>query len=288
MTDFAERVAARYKNKKVVDSEKGGKTTIYEYSERQVQNRNREKAERVEKLRKSIGKVRSKVKRDLNSSDPEKMLTALAVALMDHTYERIGNETSAKENEHFGVTGWQRKHVSLGKGKATIRYTGKSGVKQEKVVSDASILKALRNAYEANEDDDAGIFSWEGGKVTAEKVNSYLDQFNITAKDIRGFHANAEMQTRLKAVRSKGGALPEDKKEAKAKLKEEFKEALEETAEAVGHEASTLRSQYLVPGLESTFLKDGTVMEKLKSASESGLPGRVVARYLGEFDPLGE
>jgi hypothetical protein len=74
----------------------------------------------------------------------------------------------------------------------------------------------------------------------------------VTAKDIRGFHANDEMKKQLKAVRK--GPLPKDHKERKTQLKEEFKKALEATAEAVGHEPSTLRSQYLVPGLEDDFM----------------------------------
>jgi tRNA nucleotidyltransferase/poly(A) polymerase len=62
----AARVAAKYQKKKEVPKADGkGKTTVYEYSERQVANRNRDKAERVEKLRKSIGKLRSQVWKDL-------------------------------------------------------------------------------------------------------------------------------------------------------------------------------------------------------------------------------
>jgi len=265
---------ARYKKKKQVRSEDGGKTTVYVYSERQVQHRNREKAKRLEKLSKSIRDLRAKVKRDLRSDDPEKKLTALAVSLIDATYERVGNEESASGKstqdgeKHFGVTGWKRKHVSFRSNAVFIKYVGKSGVKQEKKVTDSSIRKALRDAYEAQEDKDAGILEWDEGKITPEKVNAYLEPFNITAKDIRGFHANQEMRQRLKEVRGQGGKLSEDKKERAKQLKEEFKKALEVTAEVVGHEPSTLRSQYLVPGLESNYTKDGTVIDKFASTSE--------------------
>ena len=71
---------------------------------------------------------------------------------------------------------------------------------------------------------------------------------------------------------AKGGKLPEDKKEREKKLKAEFKEALEGTAEAVGHEPATLKSQYLVPGLEDEFLKDGTVTEKMDKKAIIALP----------------
>ncbi len=242
----------RYKSKKTVKTKDGDDMVVYEYGPRQVANRNREKAERVENLRKQITKLRAKVKRDLASSDEQERAVALAVALMDETYERVGNDASAKDG-HFGVTTWQVKHVKFKGKKATFSYVGKSGVDHVKEVDDAAIVKALRAACDGKSKSDCVI------DVGATEVNEYLKPFDITAKDLRGFHANREMKERLKAIRSKGPKLPEDRKERDELLKEEFKEALAETAEAVGHTESTLRSQYLVPGLEDDFMKDGTV-----------------------------
>ena len=253
---FALRVAARYKEKTV--SEKGN--TVYLYSERQVAHRNRKKAERIEKLRGSIDKLRGQIHKDLTSEDPEKRLTALAAALIDHTYERVGNEDSA-EDGHYGVTGWLKKHVRLNSRSATISYVGKAGVRHEKKVSDSKILKALREAYGCVEGDDACLFHYADGVVDAKKVNSYLKSFDITAKDLRGFHANSEMQEALRKIRSKGSELPRGRKEKDKILKKEFKEALDRVAEVVGHEPATLRSQYLVPRMEDSFLRDGTVVD---------------------------
>lgn len=264
MDPVVRAVVAKYKEKLI--SEKGN--PVYLYSERQVASRNRQKAERIEKLRNHISKLRKQVKEDLKSEDPKTKLTALAVALIDHTYERVGNDGSA-ENGHYGVTGWQKQHVTFGKGSATIKYVGKSGVKHEKKVTDASILKALRAAWDSVKSAKLGIFNADEVKVTSRDVNSYLEKFKVTAKDLRGFHANREMQERLKVLRGKGGKLPEDKKAREKKLKDEFQEALEGTAEIVGHESATLRKQYLVSSIEEAYLKDGTVVEKLtKSAME--------------------
>jgi DNA topoisomerase IB len=254
LDEMSLRIAARYQEKKKLESG----NTVYVYSPRQVARRNNEKADRIEKFRTSLGKLRSKVEKDLKSKDTKTKLTALVVALIDHTYERVGNDDSAEERGHFGVTGWQKQHVSLGKGRATIKYTGKSGVKHEKVVDDAKILPALKAAYDSVEKDTGGLFEGVGSK----EVNEYLSSFNITAKDLRGLHANREMQERLRAIRSKGPKLPSDRSGKDKILKSEFKKALEGAAEAVGHEASTLRSQYLVPALEDAYLKDGTVIEK--------------------------
>lgn len=259
---FALRIAAKYKDKKVSDEG----NTIYMYSEKQIAHRNKKKAERIEKLKNKMGALRKQVNTDLTSEDSTKRLTALVVALIDHTYERVGNDGSADEG-HFGVTGWQKKHIKFNSKGATIKYVGKSGVKHEKKVDDPAITKALKKAYEEADGDDGDLFTHEDGVVDAKKVNAYLKKFDITAKDLRGLHANREMQERLKAVRSKGGKLSKDPKEREKKLKEEFKEALEGAAEAVGHEAATLKTQYLVPGLEDSYMKDGTVLEKLDKKS---------------------
>lgn len=264
---------ARYKEKKEVPKADGsGKTTVYVYGPRQVANRNKAKAERVEALRGHISDLRKKVKADLGSKDDATRMTALAVALIDATFERVGNEGSA-ENGHFGVTGWTTGHVSFSKDgkKATFKYVGKSGVKHEKTVDDAAIVKALRDCC-GDKGEDEPILAAGDTKVDSKAVNDYLAEFDVTAKDLRGFHANREMQERLKAIRNKGPELPRSRKDRDKILKAEFKEALEGAAEAVGHEASTLRSQYLVPGLEDHYMKDGTVIDKLdKTASGSSL-----------------
>ncbi len=265
--------ADKYKNKKEVPKAKGkGTTTVYEYSDQQVQHRNREKAKRIEKLRNGIEKLRTQYKKDLKSTDDTTRATALVIALMDVTYERVGNEGSASDG-HFGVTGWKVKHISFGGSKATIKYTGKSGVDQAKIVTDAAVVSALRAAVKEKGDAKAIC------DATAEDANAYLKPFGISAKDLRGLHANQEMIDRLKAVRSKGGQLPSDPKERDKKLKAEFDEALNQSAEAVGHEPSTLRSQYLVPGLEDGFMSGGTVKTKMaKMERQVRLARNVLAR----------
>jgi hypothetical protein len=264
----AVKVAARYQEKKKVPKANGkGTTEVYVYSEGQVDKRNRDKAERLQKFKPKVEKLRAKVKSDLGSKDRETRLVALAVALIDETHERVGNEESAKGNRndsgepHYGVTGWKKKHVSLGSSSATIKYVGKSGVKHEKTVSTPYILSALRQAHKEAEGKDGCLFSGDEVSVTAEKVNEFLEPFGISAKDLRGLAANSLMQKALKKARK--GKLPEDKKKREEQLKGEFKEALECVSDELGHEASTLKSQYLAPNMEPEYLKDGTIIDKL-------------------------
>lgn len=257
------RVAARYQSKK--KDEEGN--VHYEYGPRQVANRHKEKAERVEGLRNHISDLRTCVRKDLGAKDPHKALVALAVRLMDLTCERVGNHESAKEG-HFGVTGWQKGHVTLKGDKATIKYVGKSGVDHVKVVDDAGVVKALRDLVKGKGDKDR-LLERDGEGVDPSDVNEYLSKFDITAKDIRGFRANDEMCKALRKEREKGPKLPFARKDKDKILKGEFQSALEAVAEIVGHEATTLRSQYLVPGLEDTYTHDGTVLKDLTGGKKA-------------------
>ena len=258
------RLAAKYKNKKEVPKADGkGTTTVYEYSPRQVAQRHKQKAVRIESLRKKMDDLRKKAQGDLTASDPKTRLTALAVCLMDETYERVGNEQSA-EDGHYGVTNWTADHITLGDKAATIKYTGKSGVKHEKKVNDARVLKALRKAMKGKSKGDKVLCDGDECSILAKDVNAYLKPYEITAKDIRGLHANEEMKRHLAEQRKAGPSdLPPSRKEKDKTLKAEFQAALDLAAAAVGHEASTLRSQYLVPSMEEAYVHDGTVIDRL-------------------------
>ena len=256
------RLAKKHSYKEKRKEESGNIT--YVYDEKHVKERTRKKSNQVEKLRKSIPKVRAQIKKDLSSDDEKTKYTALAAALIDETYERVGNKQSAEENKHYGVTRWLVKHVSFSGSTAKIKYVGKSGVNQEKSVSDSKVVSVLKEACKGKSKSDR-VFEEDDFMVNRKTVNAYLKEFDITTKDIRGFHANDEMITQLKKARK--GSLPKDAKEKEDKLKEEFKEALEETAKVVGHEASTLKNQYLVPSLETSFMNGGKIISSLNKAA---------------------
>jgi DNA topoisomerase-1 len=165
------------------------------------------------------------------------------------------------------VTTWEVGHVSINGGTATIKYTGKSGVDHEKKITDKKVVSCLKDAIKDKKKGDLILSSKNDDAectISASHVNEYLKPFEITAKDIRGLHANEEVRERLKEVRKKGPKeLPKARKEKDKILKAEFLEALEGAAEAVGHEPATLRSQYLVPGMEDAYMHDGTILDKL-------------------------
>lgn len=274
--------------KEVPKADGSGTTTIYEYGPRQVAQRNKAKAVRIEALRQKITDLRKQVHADLTAEDSDTRLTALAVSLIDETYARVGNEKSAKAGHH-GVTNWQTDHVTLADKSATIRYTGKSGVEQAKRVTNARVLAALRKALEGKSKGDKVLCDGDECSILAKDVNTYLKPFEITAKDIRGLHANEEMKHHLKEQRKAGPDLPRARKDKDKILKAEFKAALELASAAVGHKDSTLRSQYLVPSMEASYTHDGTVLDRLDkkaTLSDSEKEERESARLVRQSPKL--
>lgn len=242
--------------------------------------RENKKMEALERLRSSITDLRAKVRKDLSSKDERTKCQALVVAVIDEVYERVGNKESEKERGHYGVTGWKKEHITSKGREIHVQYVGKSGVKQNKVIKDEVIVKELKKMLEGK-DKDQFIFDYEcegsRTRVSPTLINEYLEPFKITAKDIRGYHANDLMKKALKDLTSQKDIDPKDKEKHFKKI---FDKALSDVAAAIGHEPETLRNQYLVPHLEKTFMKDGKVIESLNKKMSSLSPQNVVNAYL--------
>ncbi len=252
-----ELTAAEYVKKR--EEESGNVTYIYD--EKHVEKRNKDKAKKIDSLVKSISTLRTQVKKDIDHEDIKVAIPALAVALIDDTYERVGNRYSAKDMKHYGVSTWLKKHITFSGSKAIIKYVGKSGVNQKKEVNDSKIVSALK-ALTKDKNDSDPVFQMDDYVLNDNLVNKYLKQYSITAKDLRGMHANREVRENLKRIKK---TPPKDQKEKEKQRKEEFKEALEEAAKEVGHEANTLKNQYLVPGFEEKYISTGNIMGKASS-----------------------
>lgn len=233
----------------------GGKYYQYVYSEEDVAERHAKKAQKIEGLKSRERALRDAVRRDVQAGDP----VALAVGLILTTYERPGNNESAATG-HYGVTGWECRHLSFSGRRAIIDYIGKSGVHQTKVISDPVLVAALQDRYRQCSRDGSKILG-----VSASAVNRYLDSFDVSAKDLRTFGANTEMQKELAKARAAGPNLETLKaRDVKKTLKAEFNSALGIVAGRLGHTTSVLRKQYLVQGIEPAYMENGTVLRAFR------------------------
>jgi len=233
---------------------------------KEEKSRRQKKTKAVRHLASQIDKIRKKVSDDLKSKDHKTQITALAVALIDKTAERVGNNSSAKDG-HFGVTGWRGKHITVSGSNITIKYVGKSGVEQEKKFSDAPIAKLLKECKGNCGENSPVLITKDGVRINAKQVNEYLKDYDVTAKDLRGYAANQLLVDTLS--RLKKPSDPDERKEV-------FKKAIKEVAEKVGHQEATLQQHYLLPDMEDDYVGKG-VVRKVKDASEGNRLNRFEA-----------
>lgn len=206
------------------------------YDEAHVKQRWKKKVNKLKSLESGIKKLRTKYKADLKSDDPKVRALAAIVGLIDETAMRVGNDDSVDEFGTFGATTLKKEHARVSGSKIRFKFKGKKGVDQDVEVSDSAVVKELKALMAGKKGKDF-IFEYEDDKrIRAKVVNRYLADFGITAKDIRGFHANHLMKQQLKKTK-------------------DFDKALESVADEVGHEEKTLMNQYLDPALVKKYKK---------------------------------
>ena len=237
------------------------------YSEKEIKARWKKKTGQIETLANLIQSLRYNITKDLQSDDEKVFLTAICLYTILCTGERVGNEISANAG-HRGVTGFLKSQVSTDGNKVTFRYTGKSGVKQEKVVTDEKLANNIRKALKMS--DSKYLFcTSDGFCIKADRVNRYLKDFDVTAKDIRGYSANRWIIERLKA-----NDIPKEEKERK-KL---FLRVGRDVASKIGHGLGMLRKQYLIPDLESLYIEKGKIVN-IKDGGSYSHGGSVADKY---------
>lgn len=208
------------------------------------------KKQHIENLANNLRSLRISVTKDLSSESEKDRLTALVISIMDKTGERVGNNESAS-NGHFGITGLKKRHVNISGNTVSLNYVGKSGVKHEKTFTDEKIAKNLKRAIE-NTPTDSVFMTSEGFKISNDRINRYLSEFEVTAKDIRGYSANKWL---ISGLENKD--VPKDEKERK-KI---FSKTLKSVAQKIGHGKATLSNHYIIPELESKYVEKGKIID---------------------------
>ena len=216
-------------------------------TEKELKKRWDKKRSAIKNLSKNISKLKTQITKDLSSSDERTLLIASIAKIIEMTGERVGNSNSA-ENGHHGISNLTNKHVSINGSTITLKYTGKSGVNHDNSIKNKKIATILKELKKRNK---GYLFITKDGKqIKAREVNSYLSKFNITSKDLRGYKANKLMREKLSKLKK-----TKDIKE----IKKNFNETLREVAAIIQHTPSILRSAYLLPEIEETYYKYGSI-----------------------------
>lgn len=211
-----------------------------ELTPKQLKKRWDKKRTAISTLQNNISNLRSKVSKDMGSEDEKTMIIATIVRLIDKTGERVGNENS-KLNGHHGITNLMKKHIKVNGDSITLKYIGKSGMKHDITVSDSRAASNLKTLLKK----PGEVFVTSTGlSIKSPQVNNYLDTFNITSKDLRGYRVNKLMSERLRKLKTP---------ETSGEIKKKFNEVLRDVAEQIGHTPGICRKNYLLPEIEEQW-----------------------------------
>jgi DNA topoisomerase I len=219
--------------------------------------RSGEKYQKMLVFGKALSKTREQVLVDLRAAGMTlERACAVAVRLLDLGYFRIGNEEYAEENNSFGLTTLERRHVRR-VGKALVfEFAGKSGIEHTVTIDDPLAVEALEVMRRRRGGDD-GLLAWKDGRrwrsVDSSMVNEYVGRttgIEATAKDFRTWHATVLAAA---ALAETGVAS------TKTARKRAVAAAMKEVAEYLGNTPALARSSYVDPRVVDAYEEGRTI-----------------------------
>jgi DNA topoisomerase-1 len=220
----------------------------YRYHPQWRKMRDETKYEHLLQFGKALPNIRARVEADLSKPGlPREKVLAAVVRLMEMTLARVGNPEYARENQHFGLTTLQNRHVRITRGEIMLDFRAKHGIRHRSVVRDRKLARILKNCRDlpGSElfqyiDDDNQLHTIDSGDV-----NDYLREISgrdITAKDFRTWAA-----TNLAVLAL--STLDEEKPTKKATIK-----VIKQVAEQLGNTPAVCRKCYIHPAVFEGYM----------------------------------
>jgi DNA topoisomerase-1 len=246
----------------------------YIYSQAHSAKAEAAKFDRITTFAERLPKLRFRVKKDLKRwrFDKRKVVAA-AVSLLDSEYFRVGNEAYARSNKSYGLTTLRSKHLTVKGDKAVFDFTGKSGQKHHKVVTDVEIATIVKKL-----DDMPGyeLYRYYDKKgrlhnLTSSDVNEYIKKImgdDYSAKDFRTWGG-----TMLAAVELAKASRPE----TKIARKKAMTETIKRVAEKLGNTPAIAKSSYIDPRVFEAYESPDGIAEVYKTVKNMR-PKRYVSR----------
>ncbi len=139
----------------------------------------------------ALPKIRSTVQAHLALPDlPREKVLATVVQLLETTLIRVGNEEYAKENDSYGLSTLESRHVKIEGATVRFRFRGKSGIRHAVDLQDRRLAKIIRACRDIPGqelfqyvDDDGEVHN-----IDSQDVNDYIREISggdFTAKDFR-------------------------------------------------------------------------------------------------------
>jgi DNA topoisomerase-1 len=224
----------------------------YIYSDYSKQKREFKKYNMLIHLSKNINKLKNKMKKDLLLKDFTKnKLIALILKIMDLCNFRSGSKKYEKKYGSFGLTTLHKDHIKITNSYVEIDFIGKKGVNNNCIIKNKNIQELIKKIYNLSSKDNTYLFSIiynnEKINVSISDVNNYLEEFNITVKELRTWNANIIL---LKKFKNEIEKLDDsyyklnDNKKLKI-IKKIIKKSIEKCALLLHHTPTICKSSYI-------------------------------------------
>ncbi len=183
--------------------------------------------------------------------------------LLDLGFFRVGSERYARDNETYGLTTLQRRHVHVSGGVVHFDYPAKEHLHRVVDVADPEAARWVR-ALIARTDPDGSFLAWrrpdgEWQPVHSSHVNAYahtLTGIDATAKQFRTWAG-----TVLTAAALGGATSPA----ARARTPELA--AIKATSALLGNTPAVARAAYIHPGVLDAFAGGRTIAPAVTAAA---------------------
>ena len=261
-----------YLNKKVLATgiDKAGRKQ-YIYSENSKKEREFKKYCQLVKICTNMKKLKKKIDTDLEQNNFTKnKIIALILRIMELCNFRSGNKYYEKKYGSYGLTTLHKKHFKIKKNKIEIDFIGKKGVNNSCIIMNKNIQRIIKNIYNLSTKNNPYIFSIYSNdnnnmNITINDLNKYLEEFNVTTKDLRTWNANIiflkNLQKELYFLDNTYYNKNDDKK-IKIK-KKKIREAIKLTSVSLHHTPTICKNSYIYKDILNKIEKNDILINRL-------------------------
>jgi DNA topoisomerase-1 len=230
----------------------------YRYHARWREVRDETKYGRMSEFGKALPAIRRRIETDLRRDGLQRRkVLATIVKLLEKTLIRVGNEEYARDNQSFGLTTMQDKHVKVNGSKVEFVFRGKSGIRHELEFSDRTLAPIVKKCQELRGQELFQYRETDGRVVDigSGDVNEYLKE--ITGEDF----TSKDFRTWCGTVKALKLLLECEAAESESKAKKVISSCIEKVARQLGNTKAVCRKSYVHPAVIDAYL-DGSIARR--------------------------
>ena len=242
----------------------------YRYHPRWRTLRDAAKYEHMVDFANALPRIRERVAQDLDKPGlPREKVLATVVRLLDTTAMRVGNEEYARDNNSYGLTTLQSRHVRVDGSAVQFEFRGKAGRRHAVAVQDRRLARIVRQCQELPGHELFQYVDDDGERrgVSSDDVNDYLRDVagdGFTAKDFRTWVGTVLAACFLREMGAAG---------SEREGRRQVNEAIDRVARELGNTPAIARRCYVHPDVVDAHTDGSLLRLRLRPAGSGDAEG---------------